>query len=35
VILTFALMFSSEWIAAALVGLILIWARDRVIGDDG
>jgi hypothetical protein len=35
VILTLALMFSSEWIAAAPVPRFLIWARDRVIGNDG
>ena len=34
-ILTFALFACNEWIAAALVGLFLVWARHRVIRDDG
>lgn len=32
--LALALFVSGEWIAAALVALFLIWARDRVIRDD-
>ncbi|MFW5678494.1 MAG: hypothetical protein ACOCXK_02465 [Rhodosalinus sp.] len=35
VILTFALIVSGEWIAATLVGLFLVWVRDRMIRDDG
>lgn len=34
VILTFALLVSGEWVAATLVGLFLVWVRDRVICDD-
>lgn len=34
-ILTFALFVGGEWIAAALVGLFLVWVRHRVIQDDG
>lgn len=34
-ILTFALLVGGKWIAATLVGLILVWVRHRVIRDDG
>jgi hypothetical protein len=33
VILTLALIVGGEWIAAALVGLVLVWVRDRVVRD--
>jgi hypothetical protein len=34
VILTLALIVGGEWVATALVALVLVLARDRVIRDD-
>jgi hypothetical protein len=34
VILTLPLIVGGEWVEAALVGLVLVWVRDRVVRDD-
>ncbi len=34
VILTLALIVGGEWVASALVGLVFVWVRDRVVRDD-
>ena len=34
IMLTLTLLISGDWIAASLVGLFLVWIRDRVILDD-